>query len=64
MNQADGWREFPDLEADDLEADDLEADDLEADDLEGTGYMCIACAMPVPGPGVSPCCGAPVVDTD
>lgn len=59
MNQADGWREFPDLEA-----DDLEADDLEADDLEGTGYMCIACAMPVPGPGVSPCCGAPVVDTD
>lgn len=32
--------------------------------LSGTGYMCTACAMPASGPGLSDCCGAPVVDTD
>jgi hypothetical protein len=54
VNQADGWREFPDLEA----------DDLEADDLEGTGYMCTGCAMPAEPGGLSACCGMPVVDSD
>jgi hypothetical protein len=31
------------------------------DDLEGTGYMCVACAMPAEPP-LSACCSAPVVD--
>jgi hypothetical protein len=29
---------------------------------EGTGYMCVACAMPASFPGPSTCCGQPVVD--
>lgn len=33
-------------------------------DLEASGYMCTACAMPVSGPGVSDCCGAPIVEPE
>jgi hypothetical protein len=31
--------------------------------IEGTGYMCVACAMPA-YPPISECCSAPVVDSD
>lgn len=32
--------------------------------IEGTGWMCTGCAMPAEGPGVSDCCGCPVVPVD
>jgi hypothetical protein len=31
---------------------------------EGTGFMCIACAMPASFPGPSTCCGVPVIVVD
>jgi hypothetical protein len=33
-------------------------------EFEGTGYMCMACAMPASFPGPSTCCDMPVIVVD
>lgn len=37
---------------------------VEGAEHDDEDYMCTACAMPSPGPGLSPCCGAPTVWVD
>jgi hypothetical protein len=32
--------------------------------MYGTGYMCTGCAMPASKPGLSQCCGAPVIEVE